>query len=101
MASCERMRILSGCLLLLAALTAVSPAAAETQTYNYDVFGRLIQTSTSNSTTSSMVAATTYDNADNRSNYTVTGSNNNSPVVGAIVVPLRGFTIVPIMSNAQ
>jgi hypothetical protein len=101
MASFERARILSGCLLFLAAFAAGSPAVAETQTYNYDVFGRLIQTSTSNSVTSSMVAATVYDNADNRSNYTVTGSNNNTPIVGVIVVPLSGFTIIPIMSNAQ
>lgn len=98
MVSFERARILSGSLLLMASSAAASPAAAETQTYSYDAFGRLIQTATSNSITSSMVATSTYDNADNRSNYTVTGAANATNVVGVIVLPLAGFVIIPIVA---
>lgn len=93
MVSFERASILSGLLLLMAAFAAASPAAAETQTYNYDVFGRLIQTATSNSIASGMVASSTYDNADNRSNYTVTGAIGAGPI---IVVPLMGFVRIPV-----
>jgi YD repeat-containing protein len=78
--------------------------AQDTTTYTYDALGRLAgsKTSGSQSTTTNIG----YDAAGNRTNYTVTGAANGSGDPGAsagaptvkrfVVIPLNGFTIIPI-----
>jgi YD repeat-containing protein len=75
-----------------------SASASETSTYKYDALGRLVQTTTTGGPSSGTNTAVVYDKAGNRSNYNVTGSPNTIPVTGArvIVVPLNGFTVIPI-----
>ena len=46
---------------------------SETVSYNYDALGRLISKNTSGGVNSGIAASTTFDAADNRSNYSVTG----------------------------
>lgn len=45
--------------------------AAETTTYTYDALGRLVGTTTSGGPVSGTVTSTTFDNVDNRTNYSV------------------------------
>lgn len=87
--------------LLLASLAASPAMATETVTYSYDALGRLVQSSTAGSVNNGLVAATSYDAADNRATYTVTGSANSSPPVQVVVVPLAGFTIIQLTSIVQ
>jgi hypothetical protein len=47
-----------------------------------------------------MVASTAYDNADNRSNYTVTGAANTTNVIGVNVVALGVFVFIPVVSQS-
>ena len=89
-------------LVLLASLGFVAaPAlAGETTTYSYDALGRLTGSSSTGTVNNGLNTAIQYDAAGNRTNYTVTGSANNSPPAAAvIVVPLAGYTIIPIMSS--
>lgn len=52
-----------------------SPAfASENISYNYDVLGRLVAVSRSGGPASGVQSAISYDNSDNRINYTVTGA---------------------------
>jgi hypothetical protein len=85
----------------IALMSAASSASAtENVTYTYDALGRLTQSSTTGTVNNGLAAAVSYDAADNRTNYTVTGSANNSlPVVAVVVVPLAGFTIIPITAG--
>lgn len=83
---------------LFGALMAAPAIAAETTTYTYDALGRLTGSSVSGGPSSGVATALQYDPAGNRGNYQVTGSANNSPPVAAvIVVPLNGFTVIPIL----
>jgi hypothetical protein len=60
----------------LAALS-VSPAfGAETITYTYDVFGRLVKVVHSGTVNDAVTQNYSFDAADNRINVTVTGSQN-------------------------
>lgn len=71
--------------------------AAETVTYQYDLLGRLIQGSSSGSVNNGLNIQYTIDEAGNRKRIVVTGSSNQGmPTEGVIVVPLNGFTIIPI-----
>lgn len=81
--------------------------AQETTTYTYDAKGRVITTTRSGGPSNGVNATYTYDKADNRTNVTVAGSPNGSGGPGSdggaststtiyIVVPLNGFTIIPI-----
>ena len=72
--------------------------ASETSTYKYDALGRLVEATTTGGPSSGTNTAVVYDKAGNRSDYNVTGSPNTIPVTGArvIVVPLNGFTVIPI-----
>jgi hypothetical protein len=81
-------------------LVAAPAMASENTTYTYDALGRLTGSASTGSVNNGLNTSITYDAAGNRSNYTVTGSANNSPPAGAvIVVPLAGYTIIPIMSS--
>lgn len=75
-----------------------SAGASETSTYKYDALGRLVQTTTTGGPSSGTKIAVVYDKAGNRSNYNVTGSPNTIPVTRSrvIVVPLNGYTVIPI-----
>ena len=86
-------------IVVLAAVTIMaSPSlAAETTTYTYDALGRLIQSKSTGTVNNGLQTDTTFDAAGNRSNQTVTGSVNNSPPVRAVIVlPLNGYTIIPL-----
>lgn len=82
-----------------------SAAQAQDETaYTYDALGRL----TGSTTTGSQNVKTDikYDRAGNRTDYTVTGGANGNGDPGAsagaltakrfVIVPLNGFTIIPI-----
>jgi hypothetical protein len=77
----------------------VNAYAAETVTYTYDALGRLIGSQVSSGPANGVTTAIQYDAADNRSNYTVTGASNSPPGQMVIVVPLNGFTIIPITNS--
>lgn len=80
------------------ALAFASPAIAqETTTYSYDALGRLRTTSTTGGPNTGTVNQTDFDRAGNRTNYTTTGATG-TPSTGTkvIVVPLNGFTVIPI-----
>ena len=91
----------------LMALCSVSGAfAQETTTFTYDAKGRVKTTTRSGGPSNGVNAAYTYDKADNRSNVTVTNSPNGNGGLGSdgastgsmlfVVVPLNGYTIIPI-----
>jgi len=81
--------------ILLSSIALASPAfSSSTTTYTYDALGRLTATANSGTVNNGVAMATTYDAADNRVTYAVTGS---KPKV--IVVPLNGFTVIPILDN--
>jgi hypothetical protein len=66
-------------------------------TYQYDLLGRLIQGSSSGSVNNGLNIQYTIDEAGNRKRVIVAGSSNQgTPTEGVIVVPLNGFTIIPI-----
>jgi YD repeat-containing protein len=71
--------------------------ASETIHYGYDELGRVKTVTHSGTVNNGLQAAYQYDAADNRLNVTVTGASSNSPPShGVIVVPLNGFTVIPI-----
>lgn len=74
-------------------------AAQETTNYTYDTLGRLTGAAVSGGPAAGAITTTQYDPAGNRSNYTVTGALSSPPVLGVIVVPLNGFTIIPILAD--
>ena len=87
---------------------AASVQAQETKSYNYDALGRVTGVQISGGPAGGTNAGYQYDAAGNRSNVTVSGSPNgnagsNDPGSGAstgstiyIVVPLNGFTLIPV-----
>jgi YD repeat-containing protein len=70
--------------------------AAESVTYTYDALGRLVTTMRSGGPASGVNAATDYDPAGNRKTVTVSGASTSSPPMKVIVVPLNGYTIIPL-----
>ncbi|KQN04844.1 hypothetical protein ASE85_07595 [Sphingobium sp. Leaf26] len=77
---------------ILFALGMSLPAhASSTTTYSYDALGRLVQSDTTGTVNNGVQVTTSYDAADNRETYKVTGSKNK-----VVVVPLNGFTVIPI-----
>jgi YD repeat-containing protein len=62
--------------------------------HTYDALGRLIATSNAGTVNNGAAMATTYDAADNRVTYVVTGS-----VSKVVVVPINGLTVIPIPDN--
>lgn len=76
--------------------------ANETVTYSYDALGRLVGSSTTGTVNSGLGNAIVYDAPGNRASYAVTGSANSSlPPSAVIVVPLAGFTVIPIYKTAN
>lgn len=78
------------CVFMLASV-AGNARAASTTTYTYDALGRLVQASTTGAVNDGVQMSTTYDAADNRTTYKVRGSSQK-----VVVVPLNGFTVLPI-----
>jgi hypothetical protein len=87
---------------ILAVFVFIMPAAAAAQdtTYKYDALGRLI-----NTTTKGVITTIDYDQAGNRTSYNVKGAPNAedsgshasvSTIQRFVIVPLNGFTIIPI-----
>lgn len=62
-----------------ACLLAQPALATETITYTYDVHGRLTNVARSGTVNNGVNASYSFDNADNRTNVTVTGSPNSTP----------------------
>ena len=70
----------------------VQAHASETITYSYDAQGRLMTVAHSGSVNANAQSAYSFDNADNRTNVTVTNAGSK-----VVVVPLgTGFNIIPI-----
>jgi hypothetical protein len=70
--------------------------AAESVTYSYDALGRLIRTVRTGGPASGVDAQIQYDSAGNRTNVTVAGASSSSPPMRVIVLPLNGYTIIPL-----
>jgi hypothetical protein len=89
------MRI-TGLLALSVALSASASRcfAGDTVTYNYDANGRLIQSTTTGGAAAGVQDVYTYDAADNITQRTSAGVPPRP--TGVIVVPLNGFTIIPV-----
>lgn len=79
--------------ILVAALSGTAHAN-ETVTYTYDALGRLVSTSTTGTINNGVAVATTYDSTDNRTAHVVTGAASK-----VVVVPLNGFTVIPVPDN--
>lgn len=71
--------------------------ASETVTFTYDTLGRLTIVSTVGGPNGGLQQTYVLDPASNRTTYTVSGSQNHGrPDAPAIVLPVNGFTIVPV-----
>ena len=82
---------------ILAALVSTGAPAAETVTYTYDALGRLTGVVHAGGDNDAMTQGLNYDAAGNRTQYQVTGSKNKGlQGTGVIVLPLNGFTIIPM-----
>ena len=94
--------------ILLTIMVLGLPAAAHAQattTYKYDALGRLVS-STSTIGATNVQTTIEYDAAGNRKSYKVSGAPNGGADSGSgasapnvrrfVVVPLNGFTIIPI-----
>lgn len=83
---------------MLAAALALLPtiaSASETVTYSYDAKGRLTNVAHSGSVNNGVVAAYTFDAADNRTSVSISGA---MPQV--IVVPLGGgLKVIPLSAS--
>jgi YD repeat-containing protein len=94
-------KLLRGPLILAIVLGAAisdSVSAAETVTYSYDALGRLVRTQKNGGPASGVDAQVQYDAAGNRTNVTVQGAVSNAPPTRVIVLPLNGYTIIPLGS---
>ena len=60
-------------ILSLLGLALAAPASAETVTYTYDAQGRMIQASHAGGRNANVVVSVAFDQADNRTQYTVGG----------------------------
>jgi len=65
--------------------------ATETTNYQYDALGRLTNVAHQNGPANGVQTVYTLDAAGNRTNVTVTGAGSM-----VVVVPLNGFTVIPI-----
>jgi hypothetical protein len=97
----KRAAWLCGLSLVTAFVPLSGAGATETVTYTYDALGRLTNSSTAGTVNNGLSATINYDAADNRTSYAVAGSVNSGPPVQVIVLPLAGFTIIPLTSLVQ
>jgi hypothetical protein len=89
---------LFGASLLCCAPTAAQ--ATETITYSYDAKGRLVKVVRAGTVNNGVQTVYTHDKANNRKTVVVTGSPNAPPPPAAVIVlPLNGYTIIPIGSG--
>lgn len=84
---------------LVAAAAAAAPADAGQTAYQYDMRGRLV--GVSRTVTGAYEATYSYDRADNRLSYAVTGSAGGgtpppAAARGFAIVPLNGFKVIPL-----
>lgn len=84
------------CFVTLALASEGAALANETTTYTYDALGRLVETNTSGTVNNALRTQATLDPAGNRQNYTVTGATGGGPSGTVIVLPLNGYTVIPI-----
>lgn len=95
--------LMAGCAVFLGS----TAFAQETTTYTYDALGRVRTVTHSGGSANGTSATYRYDPAGNRTNVTVAGAaggNGSDPNGGAstpshariVVVPLNGFTVIPI-----
>lgn len=87
-----------------AAALAIAPIstvhASESITYSYDALGRLTNAATTGGVDNALSVTYALDLADNRTLITVTGSTGGGmPDITVIVLPLNGYTIIPIVSQ--
>lgn len=73
-------------------VTSQASASGQTTTYTYDARGRLVKSEHAGGRNDSVVVTQQFDPADNRTQQVVTGRSR--PRV--IVVPLNGFTVIPL-----
>jgi len=71
---------------------------AETTIYSYDELGRLLSVGHSGGVNNGLATTYTFDAAGNRQNVTTSGGSRNqaSQFGGVVVVPLNGFTQIPL-----
>lgn len=84
---------------VLALVLAGPVHAQETTTYSYDALGRLTATQVNNGPNSGTTTTLEYDPAGNRKRYTVAGAPPPRSTTGSlrvIVVPLNGYTVIPL-----
>ncbi|MDH4742853.1 RHS repeat protein [Sphingomonas sp. CBMAI 2297] len=72
-------------------MPAIAQTAPEQTKYEYDALGRLVKVTTESSARGDTRANYSYDPAGNRTNVKVETS-----VRRAFVVPLNGFTVIPL-----
>ncbi|MEM6626132.1 MAG: RHS repeat domain-containing protein [Pseudomonadota bacterium] len=78
------------------AMACTSPQAGQDVAYCYDALGRLTEARYANGRN----IVYTYDAAGNRTQVVVTDENGNNPSVAhVIVVPIGGFTVIPLPPN--
>lgn len=104
--SCARRKFFALCIIGSGIAVATGASAQETTTYTYDARGRLTNVQRSGGPESGAVASYTYDTADNRTGVTVSGSANggsgdtdggaSAPAMIYAVVPLNGYTVIPV-----
>lgn len=87
------MNVLVRCLAVSVGFVAFSTGclASETLYYCYDAQGRLTRVQHVACSTVDALRTYTFDNADNRTNVTVVKASSR-----VVVVPLNGFTVIPI-----
>lgn len=69
--------------------------AQETTTYSYDELGRLIETEVTGGPNDAVDTELNYDDAGNRTSYTVTGSS--VPPADLRIIPVAGGKIVVVI----
>jgi YD repeat-containing protein len=72
-------RIFLLCVSVIALLVPLGVKAAETVTYSYDAQGRLVQSVISGTVNNGQTSTTTFDAANNRTNYSVSVSGSTPP----------------------
>jgi len=102
------MRLVVVCSIFVGGFAESPVHAQETTKYTYDALGRLTVVVHSGGPSDGVTAKYQYDSASNRTNVSVTGSPNGNasssnsdngasvPSTVYVVVPLNGFTVIPI-----
>ena len=89
-----------------AILVPAAACAQETTTYTYDAKGRVVAIARTGGPSQGVATTYSYDKADNRTNVSVSnspkgsgsgGDGATSKTMTLIVVPLNGFTIIPVL----